>query len=89
MREFQSNRLHDRSTQRYNNPPPSQIIKRGQAGEGAAGDAGDGIGRESSAMEWFRDQSVSECRRDRLHFMKNRRADGRNLRSPRKKKRHH
>ena len=33
-------------------------MKRGQAGEGAAGDAGDGIERETSAMEWFRDQSV-------------------------------
>ena len=33
---------------------PSQILKRGQAGEGAAGDAGDVIGREISAMERIR-----------------------------------
>ena len=37
---------------------PSQISQCGQAGEGAVGDAGDGIGIEISAMEWFIDQSV-------------------------------
>ena len=33
-------------------------MKRGQAGEGAAGDAGDGIVEEISAMEIIRDKSV-------------------------------
>ena len=39
-------------------PPPSQLLKRGQAGEGAAGDAGDGITIEISAMEKIRDHRV-------------------------------
>ena len=30
--------------------PLSQVLKRGQAGEGTAGDTGDGIGIEPSAM---------------------------------------
>ena len=51
-------------------PSPSQSIKRGQAGEGAAGDAGDGVGIEISAMEWFRDQSEREG--ERLYFIKKR-----------------
>ena len=41
-----------------NNPPPSQIIQLGQAGESAAGDAGEGIEREDSAMLRIRDQCV-------------------------------
>ena len=36
--------IDNRSAQRYNSPPPSQSIQRGQAGEGVTGDAGDGIG---------------------------------------------
>ena len=43
-------------------PLPSQLLKRGQAGEGAAGDAGDDIGRESSSMERITDQ----CMRGRV-----------------------
>ena len=44
------NRTHNRFTQSHNSPTPSQKAQRGQAGEDAAGDAGDGIGREISAL---------------------------------------
>ena len=39
------------TTRIYKSKILSQPRKRGQAGEGAAGDAGDGIGCETSAME--------------------------------------
>ena len=53
-----STRENYRSTQCQKNPPPSQLLKRGHASVGTAGDAGDGIGIELSAMERIKDQCV-------------------------------
>ena len=39
-------------------PALLQLPKHGQAGEGAAGDAGDSIGIEIAAMEMIRDQCL-------------------------------
>ena len=58
IRNYNATTIYSIHTFKKNNSLHSQQQKCGQVGEGAAGDAGDGIRRESSTMEMIRDQCV-------------------------------